>query len=64
MTANASALVGPELAEASAAGAAGAPPAPRSFATTSLAAFGSIFFRNVSYCEAITLPEILSFPPK
>ena len=37
------------------------PPAPRSLATTSAPRFGSIFFRNISFCEAMMSPPIFSF---
>lgn len=52
---------------AAAPGAAGAAPgaAPPCAARYALAAAAaSIFFKNSSFCAAITLPEILSLPPK
>ncbi len=48
--------------EAAGAAAAGAAP-PRAFWIAAIAAFGSTrFMRCVSFCEAMTLPEILSLP--
>src|SRR5450432_640695 len=55
--------VGPAFAFAPApAGALEAAP-PRSFVTASIASFGSIFCKKLSFCDAITSPPIFSFPP-
>ena len=48
--------------KAAAAAAASPPPLARALATAALACSGSIFWRNESFCEAIKLPLILSFP--
>ena len=67
MTPNASALVGspascpPATADAPAGPTPAVPAAPRSLPTTSAARAGSIFLRNMSFCDAMTSPEILSF---
>ena len=61
MTANASALVGSPEGAAAGADAPAPPPAARSLPTTSIARFGSIFLRNISFCDAITSPPIFSF---
>lgn len=40
------------------------PPAPARALAASRTRVGSSFFKNSSFCEAMTFPEIFSLPPK